>query len=126
MNSVIAEVGSFEKVIFESVLDTLAGGTNLDVTGYVNADGIIPAGTAVGAKDATTGLSPIIKPTGTPGTLTGVPIGLTHATIKLNATGNNPVGVVISGAYRKAALPQAWAAADLTTLKTAMPKLIGV
>lgn len=125
MNSVTETPGGFDKVVFESVIDTLAGGITVDVTGYDDTDnpGIIPAGTMVGAKDNTTGLAPIVGLTGTAGTLDGDPIGLTHATIKLVVGGNNLVGVVLEGVARKAALPFAPASADLTTMRAAMPKI---
>lgn len=122
-NSVTSEAGVFDKVVFESVIDTLAGGGCLEVTGYTNADNIIPAGTMVGAKNASTGLHPIITTTGTPGTLSGTPIGFTHATIPLVTAGNNWAGIVIEGVYRSAASPVAIAAADITTMKAAMPKM---
>ncbi len=96
MNSITNELGTFDKVVFESVLDTLAGGATLDVTGFVNADGVIPAGTMVGPKNATTGLHTIV--TVAAGAFTGGdPIGMVHATIALVSPGNNLVGVVTEG-----------------------------
>ncbi len=122
MNSLVKELGGFDKVIFESVIDTLAGGATLDITGYTNAEGIIPAGTMVGIKNATTGLHPIV--TVAAGAFTGGnPIGLVHATIKLVTPGNNHVGVVIEGTYRPAALPAVPNAASITAMATAMPNL---
>lgn len=123
MNSITTTTGGFDKVIFESVLDTLAGGASLDTTGYSNSEGIIPAGTFIGAKNGTTGLHAIIVPDGD-GTLPATPIGLVHATIPFVSGGNNVVGVVIAGTVRLAALPNApIAAGDVTALKTALPKI---
>lgn len=122
MNSVTTETGAFDKVIFESVIDTLAGGATLDVTGFTNADGVIPAGTMVGPKNASTGLHTIV--TVAAGTFTGGdPIGLVHATIPLVSAGNNVVGVVIEGVYRPAALPAVPNAASIAAMKVAMPTL---
>ncbi|HZF64196.1 MAG TPA: hypothetical protein VEZ55_06925 [Chitinophagaceae bacterium] len=120
MNSIKKEAGGFEKVVFESVIDTLAGGTSLDVTGYVNADGVIPAGTPVGPKNASTGLSAIITNSG--GTPSATPIGYVHHTVPLVANGNNLVGVVIEGVMRAAAMPAGYTSA-LGALRTATPKV---
>jgi hypothetical protein len=122
-NSVITEAGSLDIVVFESVIDTFAGGGCLEVTGYTNSNNIIPAGTMVGAKDPTTGLHPIVGFPGT-GTFTAPPFGFTHATIPLVTAGNNWAGIVIEGVVRKAALPAgAPNATDLAALKTALPKI---
>lgn len=120
MNSITSTAGGFDPVVFESVIDTLAGGTTLDVTGYTNTDGIIPAGTPVTAKNGTTGLSSIVTASGA--TLTGTAIGYVHHTIRLVAGGNNHVGVVLGGVARGAALPAAYSGA-LATLRTAVPKV---
>lgn len=123
MNSVTSEAGQFLKVVFESVIDTLAGGACLEVTGYTNSDGVIPEGTLVGPKNATTGLHPIVTPAGT-GTLPGAVIGHVHKTIPLVAAGNNWVGVVLEGVMRKDAFPGgAPVSGDLTAMKTALPKM---
>ena len=123
MNSVTTTAGGFDKVVFESVIDTLAGGGTLEVTGYSNSDGIIPAGTMVGPKNASTGLHPIVTPDGD-GTLPSTPIGFTHATIPLVSAGNNVAGIVIEGVVRLAALPGgAPVAGDITAMKAAMPKI---
>ena len=117
------ETGSFEKLVFESVIDTYAGGVTLDPTGLsaLFTDGKVPAGTLVSYPDATTGLSKAITITpGTPDTYDKVPLGLTYATIKID---NNPlVGVVIEGVVRKKALSAALqTGAD--DLKSVLPKL---
>lgn len=123
MNSVTSEAGAFDKVVFESVIDTIAGGGTLEVTGYTNADNVIPAGTLVGAKDGTTGLHAIITPDGD-GTLPATPIGLVHHTVPLVTAGNNVVGIVIEGVVRIKALPDGVpVAGDLTAMRTALPKI---
>lgn len=124
MNSVITTAGGFDKVVFESVIDTIAGGGTVEVSGYTNADGIIPAGTLVGEKDASTGLHPIITTTGSAGTLSGTPMGMVHATVPLVTAGNNVVGIVIEGVARIAAMPDDISdALDLAAVATAMPKI---
>ena len=123
MNSITTEAGGFDKVVFESVIDTLAGGATLDVTGFENDDNVIPAGTFVGPKNGTTGLHPIVAPDGD-GTLPGAVIGMVHHTIPLVAAGNNHVGVVLEGVARLAALPDApVVSGDVTALKAALPKI---
>ncbi len=122
MNSVTTTAGGFDKVIFESVIDTLAGGASLDTTGYSQADNLILAGTMVGPKNATTGLHTIV--TVAAGAFTGGdPIGMVHATVKFVAGQNNLVGVVIEGTYRPAALAAVPVAASIAAMKTAMPNL---
>lgn len=120
------QTGSFEKVVFESVIDTVAGGGCLDPTGLSAAfpDGIVPAGTLVGKKDATTGLHKVITITNaTPDTYSHEPLGFTMASIKID---NNPlVGIAIEGVVRKDML---WAAGGAITsgqvddLKDNLPK----
>jgi hypothetical protein len=123
-NSPTSELGLVDKVVFESILDTAAGGGCLEVTGYVNTDTIIPAGLIVSKKDSTTGLHAIIATTGTPGTFTGgTPWGIVARTQPLVTAGNNWVSIVIEGAVRVAALPYTLAAADITALKAALPKI---
>lgn len=118
-----SEAGGFEKVVFESVIDTLAGGTTVDVTSYSNSDGIIPAGTPVGPKNSSTGLSPIV--THSSGTLSGAVLGYVHRDVKLVADGNNVVAVVIEGVMRKDAMPTTYSgnATAMTNLKAATPKV---
>lgn len=116
---------SFEKVVFESVIDTFAGGVTLDPTGLsdIFTDGIVPAGTLVGKKDATTGLSKVVTVTpGSPDTYDVVPLGFTHATVKIDA--NPIVGVVIEGVVRKDALSTAYknAVADIEA-ENVLPKI---
>ncbi len=124
MNSIVKTTGGFDKAIFESVLDTLAGGASLDTTGYTNSDGIIPAGLMVGPKDATSGLHTIV--TVSNGTFTGGnPVGMVYATVPFVNGGNNVVGVVTEGTYRPAALPVVPNAASILAMKAvaAMPNM---
>lgn len=117
------QTGGFEKVVFESVIDTYAGGVCLDPTGLSTLfpDLVVPAGTLVSYPDATTGLSKAITITpGSPDTYDKVPLGFTMTSIKID---NNPlVGVCIEGVVRKAAL-----STDLQTgvadLKSVLPKI---
>lgn len=126
MNSVTTTDGGFDKVIFESVTDTLAGGASLDTTGYTHDDDIIPAGTMVGPKNTSTGLHTIVTGDGD-GTFTGGnPIGMVAHTIPFVASGNNVVGVVIAGAYRVEALEAPPVTADIAAMKTQMPNLFPV
>lgn len=123
MNSIQTEAGGFQKVVFESVIDTLAGGATLDVTGFENDDDEIPAGTLVGPKDPATGLHPIVTESGAEDDeLSGDVIGMVHYTVPLISDGNNFVGVVIEGAARKAALPDNYDAAH-AAIATAIPKI---
>jgi hypothetical protein len=118
---------SFEKVVFESVIDTFAGGVCLDPTGLAAAfpDGIVPAGTLVGEKDPTTGLSKVITITNaSPDTYDKTPLGFTMASIKID---NNPlVGVCIEGAVRKGNLTHAGGtitSGQVDDLKSKLPKI---
>ncbi len=83
----------------------------LSLGAYANADGIIPAGTPIGKKNAVTGLHVIL--TEAAGALSAPLLGLSHATIKLVPGGNNMVGVVLQGVARSAALPAGFTAAAL-------------
>ena len=98
----------FSKVVFESVIDTVAGGGCIDPTGLSELfpDGIIPAGTLVGKKDGTTGLHKVVTVTpGSPDSYDVTPLGFTIQDAKID---NNPlVGIVIEGVVRKAALSTA-------------------
>jgi hypothetical protein len=123
MNSVTTTAGGFDKVIFESVIDTLAGGASLDTTGYTNTDNIIPAGTMVGPKNASTGLHTIVTVDGAGAFTGGNPIGMVHATVPFVSGGNNVVGVVIEGTYRPAALTSVPNATAIAAMKTQMPNL---
>lgn len=118
---------SFEKVVFESVIDTFAGGVCLDPTGLSAAfpDGIVPAGTLVSEKDPTSGLSKVITITNaSPDTYDKVPLGFTMSSIKID---NNPlVGVCIEGAVRKGNLTSAGGAitsGQVDDLKSKLPKI---
>jgi hypothetical protein len=99
MFGVKREGGGFEKIVWESVLETLPGGLILDIDGYtIPADGNIPAGTLVG-KDPATGLGIILEDT------TGdvLPQGYTIRTVKAEVNCLSEVG--ISGTIREKALP---------------------
>lgn len=116
----------FEKVVFESVIDTVAGGGCLDPTGLSDAfpDGYVPAGTLVGEKDATTGLHKVITITSaSPDTYDKTPLGFTMTRIKID---NNPlVGICIEGVVRKGVLYHAGGAitdAHITDIKDNLPK----
>jgi hypothetical protein len=113
MNTIVTNAGGFEKVIFESVLDTYAGGVGIDPSGYTNSDNIIPAGSIVGKPDPTTGLSRIIPISTTSGDFTNA-LGLVRKDVVLDA---NPfVAVVIDGTARQAAL--GWTDAQRTAVLT--------
>lgn len=124
MNSISTTSGGFDPVVFESVVDTLAGGASLDTTGYTNANGVIPAGTMVGPKDGTTGLHTIVTVNGSGVFTGGTPIGMVHRPIPFVSGGNNVVGVVLKGTYRAAALPAVPNATAIAAMKTAMPGLV--
>jgi hypothetical protein len=124
MNSVTTTAGGFDKVIFESVIDTLAGGASLDTTGYTNTDNIIPAGTMVGPKNASTGLHTIVTVDSSGVFTGGNPIGMVYAPVPFVSGGNNVVGVVLKGTYRAAALPAVPNATAIGTMKTQMPGLV--
>ncbi len=111
--------GDFQKVVFESIIDTLAGGLTLDLTGYSAAvNGMVPAGTYVG-RNTTTGLGVVVADPATPGAnIEGV--GLTARDVE--ATGNVLVGVVTAGTARKKALP-ANEQTIVAKIKTAIPTI---
>jgi hypothetical protein len=116
----------FEKTIFESVTDTLAGGATLDPTGLsaIFTDGVVPAGTLVGVKDETTGLHKVVTITdASPDTYDVEPLGFTMASVKID---NNPlVGVALGGVVRKALLSAGGGAitsGQITDLKDNLPK----
>lgn len=123
MNGVqTSQEGSFEKVVFESIIDTVAGGVCLDPTGLSDLfpTGVVPAGTLVGEKDGTTGLSKVVVITSaSPDTYNVTPLGFTISSIKID---NNPlVGVAIEGTVRKLALSAA-VQTGLDDLKSKLPK----
>jgi hypothetical protein len=107
MNSRVITTGGFDKLVFESVKDTLAGGVTLDLSDFANSDGIVPAGTLVGYRDGTTGIAPVVKvqKSGSATVFSLPPLGLTIHTVPI--TDNTLVGVVLQGVARKQALPAA-------------------
>lgn len=115
----------FDKVVFESIIDTVAGGACLDPTGLSElfTDGVVPAGTLVGKKDGTSGLHKVVTVTpGSPDTYDVVPLGFTAQSVKID---NNPlVAIVIEGVVRKEALATAYqnAVADIEA-EGVLPKI---
>jgi len=107
LGSVKTEGGGFQKVVFENVVDTLAGGLVLDLVLANFPDGEVPEGTLVG-KDPSTGLGKVVvitenaNPTLT--TFAPAPLGLTYRTIK--AEDNALAGVVTLGTARIKALSE--------------------
>lgn len=103
----------FQKVVFENVVDTLAGGLILDVVLADYPNGYVPEGTLVG-RDPATGIGKVVVIT--PGdpeaeppietTFSVKPLGLTHRASEVSDGGNTFAnGVVISGTARIKALP---------------------
>lgn len=123
MNGVqIEQEQGFEKVVFESVIDTLAGGVCLDVTGVSFTDNIIPAGTLIGVKDPATGLAKVVTITnpGANATFSPTPLGFLYKSIKKDS---NPLGsIIIEGVVRTAAL-SADAKASVAKIAAALPKI---
>jgi hypothetical protein len=118
MYGVKREGGGFEKVVWESVAETLPGGIILEITGYtIPADGNIPAGTMIG-KDPATGLGAIL--TATNGTVK--PLGYTIRTVKAEVNCLSEVG--IGGVIREKALPTGQGTAGARA--TALPKITHV
>lgn len=111
--------GGFQKLVFENVVDTLAGGLIVDTTGYsAGVNGYIPEGTLVGVTTAT-GVGKIIADPAAPGA--GVQIlGLTYRDAKVEP--NAMVGVVISGTARIKALP-ANELSKAAAIATALPRI---
>jgi hypothetical protein len=118
----------FMPEVFESVIDTLAGGVTLDLTGYANPDNIVPAGTLIGKKNTTTGLARVVTIVETPGTggapatysLSEAPQGFLQTTIKADA---NPLAsVVIEGVVRKAVLQEDYQV-RIALIEAALPKI---
>jgi len=111
MNTIVTNAGGFSKVIFESVLDTYAGGVGIDPSGFSNSDNIIPAGSIVSKPDSVTGLSKII-PISTTSSDFANALGLVQVDVVLDT---NPfVSVVIDGTARQAAL--GWSDAQKTAV----------
>jgi len=124
---VTTQSGSFEKVVFESVIDTVAGGGCLDPTGLsaIFTDGIVPAGTLVSEKSKTTGLHNVVTITNaSPDTYNYVPLGFTMHAIKID---NNPlVGICIEGVVRKGLVRDAvgiMTDAQIDDIKDNLPKI---
>jgi len=109
----------FQKVVYENVLDTLAGGLIMDFTGYsAGVDGYMPEGTCIGRMTAT-GLGRVVIDPAAP--IAGLQIlgtSLRDTLIEDNAV----VGVVLTGTARKKALP-ANEQSKLAALATALPRI---
>ncbi|RZJ90970.1 MAG: hypothetical protein EOO20_06570 [Chryseobacterium sp.] len=109
----------FQKVVFENVVDTLAGGLVMDFTAYTTpADGYMPEGTCIGRMTAT-GLGRIVADPAAP--IAGLQIlGLSYRAVKVED--NAAVGVVLSGTARRKALP-ANEQSKVAALATALPRI---
>lgn len=109
----------FQKVVYENVLDTLAGGLIMDFTGYsAGVNGYMPEGTCLGRMTAT-GLGRVVIDPAAP--IAGLQIlgtSLRDTYIEDNAV----VGVVLTGTARKKALP-ANEQSKLAALATALPRI---
>lgn len=109
----------FQKVVYENVLDTLAGGLIMDFTGYsAGVNGYMPEGTCIGRMTAT-GLGRVVIDPAAP--IAGLQIlgtSLRDTLIEDNAV----VGVVLTGTARRKALP-ANEQSKLAALATALPKI---
>jgi hypothetical protein len=111
--------GGFQKVVFENVIDTLAGGLTLDLTGYSAAvNGMVPAGTLVG-RNTITGMGKVVADPAAAGANIVV-LGLTIRDVA--AEYNVLTGVVTSGTARLKALPSAEFAA-VAAIRTALPTI---
>lgn len=119
----------FQKVVFENVVDTLAGGLILDVKKVDYPDGYVPEGTLVG-RDPLTGIGKVVEITaGDPGaepptetTFSVKPLGLTHRASEVSDGNTYANGVVISGTARIKALPDD-EKANAAAIATALPRI---
>jgi hypothetical protein len=109
----------FEPVVYESVIDVVAGGGTIDVAGYVNADGLILAGLPVSPKNGS-GLHTIVSAADIAADVNGDVkiLGYVHKTVAIDA--NPLVGIVIEGVVRKAMLGLGY---DADTLSVRTPKV---
>lgn len=109
----------FQKVVYENVLDTLAGGLIMDFTGYsAGVNGYMPEGTCIGRMTAT-GLGRVVIDPAAP--IAGLQIlgtSLRDTLIEDNAV----VGVVLTGTARRKALP-ANEQSKIAALTTALPRI---
>lgn len=106
-------VPGFQKVVFESEVEFLAGGAYIDPLSatFLQVAGetkVIPAGSLVGVKDAD-GVHEIIEVTagagaGDPATFSGEILGFVHRDILLDDMPQ--ASVLLSGTVRKEALPE--------------------
>jgi hypothetical protein len=109
----------FQKVVYENVVDTLAGGLVMDWTGYTAAvEGYMPEGTCLGRMTAT-GLGRVVADPAAP--IAGLQIlGTSYRDVKVED--NAEAGVVLSGTARRKALP-ANEQSKLAALATALPRI---
>lgn len=108
----------FQKVVYENVVDTLAGGLIMDWTGYSAVDGYMPEGTCLGRMTAT-GLGRVVADPAAP--IAGLQIlGTSYRAVKVED--NAEVGVVLSGTARRKALP-ANEQSKIAVLATALPRI---
>lgn len=106
--------GGFQKVVFENVVDTLAGGvilTGIDPDDY--PDGVVPEGSLIG-KNLTTGAGSVQDATD------GTTVGLLYRDSPVDD--NTFAGVVIEGVARIKALPQE-VQDIIDDVKAALPKI---
>jgi hypothetical protein len=121
MNSVKITAGGFDKVVFESEIDTLAGGATIDPSGVSFTDGVIPAGTLVSVMESNGFVYPVkITNPGASATFDRTPLGFTASTVPIEE--NTLVGIVIEGVARKAAL-HADVQSSVAKLRTELPKI---
>lgn len=127
----VKRVGSqtFQKVVFENVVDTLPGGLILDVDKADYPNGFIAEGTLVG-RDESTGVGKVVSvtpgdPEAEPPTQTQFnprPVGLTHRESEVSEGNTFANGVVISGTVRIKALP-AELQSVVEDLRAALPRI---
>lgn len=119
MNSVKTEnLIGFQKVVWENVNETLAGGASVELNGFTNPDGVIPAGTIVSVKDKGTGTHKLV-PDASALPAEGV-IGITTQTVAIDDIPLVSVG--IGGAVRVAALSANYQT-NIAAIRAAFPKI---
>ena len=108
----------FKKVVFESIVDVLAGGAHIDpssASAFV-ATGVIPAGTLISEKNGSTGYHSVVA-IGT--SLGSTPLGFLAEDLELD---DMPLAnVVLAGTVRVGALPTA-EATGITLIKAALKR----
>lgn len=113
--------GGFQAEVFESVIDTLAGGATINPSGVTWENDEIPAGTLVSVKDANGICYPVkITNPGASATFDRTPLGFVYATVPVQD--NTLVGIVIEGVVRKDAISDD-AKASAAAIMAKCPKL---